>query len=488
MASNEAGSSTPTSDAEIEGRADLLVPALFISAAAVILALQDPINIRFEPRLLETLAITLLGVALVGWATFRQNLPLFFAGVAVLLTIITVGVITQPSQLNVPVVAIWPLRAALVLLVAGSWAFLMSPPRWLRRAMLAAIIPSFLALLLWGGPATAAQLFGWNVLGTTFPLPARNFSPFWLTVDSHGTLYATDVRGGLIWVFDSSGSPKGTLRPGRAPAVPTPGPGIIPTGFEEEINLTGAALIPTATPPPGVAPSNGYLPNFEFCGITTDAKDNLYTVDIVDPTGYKILRFDREGMITARWPVPEGYAPTSGCLAADAEHIYLGAVDNKVYVLDFEGKEQKQIRLQFQPFGISPKGKGMLEIISPGVLSEVDVATNSIVTATLPASSGDWQIPMLALQNGDVLVTNHQESKLARIDPKSRKLLGEIGGPGSLPGQFQEVGGLAQDAAGRIYVSDWQHRVIQRFTAEGKIDAVWWATLGTPDNGQGEND
>src|SRR5436190_2064172 len=216
MASIEAGSSPPTASVTNEERADLLVPALFISAAALILAIQDPINIQFEPRPTETLVITLLGIALVGWATFRRSLPLYFVGVAVLLITMTVGVITQPSQLSVPVVAIWPLRAALVLLVALSWAFLMSPPRWLRRALLAAIIPTLLALFLLGGPATASQLFGWNLgyfLGVDLRLPARNFAPFWLAVDSQGNLYATDVRGGLIWVFDSSGSPKGTLHP-----------------------------------------------------------------------------------------------------------------------------------------------------------------------------------------------------------------------------------------------------------------------------------
>ena len=246
------------------------------------------------------------------------------------------------------------------------------------------------------------------------------------------------------------------------------------------------AFLPTATPPPGTAP--GYLPNFEFCGIATDSHDNLYTVDIVDPTGYKILRFDPEGMITARWPVPDGYAPTSGCLAADAEHIFLGAVDNKVYVMDYDGKVQKQLRLPTQPFGISPGGTGKLEVISPGVLSEVDIASNAIVTTTLPSSNGDWQIPMLATQDGKVLVTNHQAGKLASIDPKSGTIQGEIGTSGFMPGQFQAIGGLAQDKAGRIYVSDWQHRVIQRFTPEGKVESVWWATLGTPDSGEGEND
>jgi sugar lactone lactonase YvrE len=40
------------------------------------------------------------------------------------------------------------------------------------------------------------------------------------------------------------------------------------------------------------------------------------------------------------------------------------------------------------------------------------------------------------------------------------------------PGQLGQLDGLAQDADGRIYVADVGHRVIQRFTASGHIDAL----------------
>jgi hypothetical protein len=44
-----------------------------------------------------------------------------------------------------------------------------------------------------------------------------------------------------------------------------------------------------------------------------------------------------------------------------------------------------------------------------------------------------------------------------------------------LPGQLGQLGGLAQDADGRIYVADVGHRVIQRFSASGHIDALYWS-------------
>src|SRR4051794_8618724 len=121
-------------DAEQAHQRDLILPSLFISAAALILAYQDPVNYAFKSWPELTLAVAILGVALVAFATWRRIMPLLFAGVGILLVTIAFGVVTQPTQLSVPVVAIWPLRVALVFLVGFSWAFLMQPAGWLRRA------------------------------------------------------------------------------------------------------------------------------------------------------------------------------------------------------------------------------------------------------------------------------------------------------------------------------------------------------------------
>ena len=39
------------------------------------------------------------------------------------------------------------------------------------------------------------------------------------------------------------------------------------------------------------------------------------------------------------------------------------------------------------------------------------------------------------------------------------------------------MGGIAVDAQGRIYVADWLHRAIKRFTPDGQIDAIWQAKM-----------
>src|SRR4051812_11104500 len=92
---------SPRSDkagAKVEQQRDYLLPSLFVAAAAIILAIQDPINIKFEPRPDITYAIVGAGILLLGLGLWRSIMPLLFAGTGVLFLSIAAGVITQPSQ------------------------------------------------------------------------------------------------------------------------------------------------------------------------------------------------------------------------------------------------------------------------------------------------------------------------------------------------------------------------------------------------------
>jgi outer membrane protein assembly factor BamB len=452
-----------------------MVPSLFISVAAILLGFIDPIYLHFEQQLVVTVVLTLIGLMLL-WAGALLRYRIFlYAGTALLLGCIALEAITQPTQLSVPLVAVWPLRIILVLLVGFSWAFLMRPPRWLRRALVATLVPTLLVLVIWGGPATGTALFGWNIY-----IPVTNFTPYWLAIDSNDTLYATDASGDLIWVFDSNGSPQGTIRASRAPAVGTPGPGILPNGLIEEMNLANISLIPSPTPVTGTV---GTL-ILDFCGIAVDPEDNLYTVDTADKTGPKIIRFDKNGMINQRIPIPPDFGPTKGCIATDEKHIYLASRYGKVYVLDHSGKMLQEVTVPYQPLGIATTGKGELLITGPNVLNKVEVDTGKVLTTTLPAPPGQLQIPYQAIvveKNGDVLVSDWGSNQVLRVDPNADKIIASFGGHGFWPGQFTAMGGMALDREGRIYVADWQHRVIERFTPDGKIDAVWWAARPVPE-------
>lgn len=460
--------------------ADYILPSLFLTIAAIVLAWIIPIYFAFEPRPVETIIVSAVGVALLWAGALLRRRIVMYAGVAVLLLTIGLETTTQPTPLSVPLVAVWPLRVVLVLLVTWSWAFLMRPPRWLNRALVAVVLPTLLVFGFWGGPATGAALFGWNIT-----VPVNNFSPYWLAVDSTGRVYASDAAGDLVWVFDESGSPQGVIRASRAPKVPTPGPGILPNGMVEELALTNVSLVPPPTPVTATLTLNV----LDFCGIATDPKDNLYVVDTLDPTGPKILRFDREGMITARMPTPKDYLPTKGCIAADADHLYLTSTYGQVFVLDQEAKVQHEAKVAYRPLGIAPTGKGELLVTEPNVLNRVNISTGEVLTATLPPPPSQLRIPYQAIlvrKNGEILVSDWAGNQILRIDPTGSKILGAIGKPGFMPGEFQGLGGIAEDRQGRLYVADWQHRVIQRFDPDGKIGSVWWAARAVPESATGE--
>jgi hypothetical protein len=461
-------------------RLDRVLPSLFISVAALILWWITPIYMHFEIRPVETTALTILGVTLVWWGTLKRYRVLMYVAVALLLATTTLETVTQPMPLSVPIVSVWPLRAILVILIAWSWAFLMRPPRWLNRALFAIAVPTLFIFGLWGGPALGASLFGWNVI-----VPVTNFTPYWLAIDSHNTIYATDASGDLIWVFDESGSPQGTIRAVSAPLVGTAGPGILPNGLIEELNLSKTSLFPAATPI--TATLNPVI--LDFCGIAVDPSDYIYTIDtsnLIHPT---ILRFDREGMVTARLPLPENYLSTKGCLAVDAEHIYVSSAYGQVFIMDHQAKVQREVQLTYRPLGITPTGKGDLLVNEPGIMNKIEISTGKIFTSTLPVPPGQVTIPyqsLLVRKNGELLVSDWAGKQVLRIDLATNKIIGTIGKPGFWPGEFQVLGGLAEDKEGRIYVADWQHRVIQRFTSDGKIDALWWAARIVPESPGGE--
>jgi sugar lactone lactonase YvrE len=312
-----------------------------------------------------------------------------------------------------------------------------------------------------------------------------NFAPNFLAIDSHNTVYASSPTNGLIWVFDESGSPKGTLRPGSAPPVATPGPGILPNGMEEELGLTTR---PLGTP---VAPAGAPTTPFYVCGMAIDRQDNLYTVDAHDLTGPKLLRFDRDGMITARLELPETYAqgffPGPNCLEVDDNHIYLSTFIGKVYIMDRQARLQHSVALPERPIDFTISGDGELLVLGTAYLERIQVETGNVVTATLPLPPEHQRIPYGAIAaDGDrrVLVTDLASKKVLRIDLERNEIVGSFGGTGYEPGQFVAPAGMALDRRGRIYVADGQHRVIERFTPEGKIESLLWAALSFPEGPQ----
>ena len=178
---------------------------------------------------------------------------------------------------------------------------------------------------------------------------------------------------------------------------------------------------------------------------------------------------------------------TRGCVAADEDYVYIAARQGQVYALDHNGRVNHQWTVPYQPFGLTTAGRGKIEVMGPNMLNSIDVSAGTVITAPLPPPQGELQIPyqaMLVDKDGYTLVTDLGSNKILRIDSQAGDLVSTLGEPGYNPGQFKGLGGLARDASGRLYVADWQHRVIQRFSPEGKIETVWWAHRLSNENDQ----
>jgi sugar lactone lactonase YvrE len=222
---------------------------------------------------------------------------------------------------------------------------------------------------------------------------------------------------------------------------------------------------------------------FHFCGIALDTSDRLFVPDALN---HLMLQFSRDGRLTARWPLPADYAPSIGCVATGGPNVFLG--DRRGAILSF-----------------SPQGKllnrwTVPEPLMAGIAATVDGAavfalTNAHVyqVNTRTGEATNWALPTQYVGPGTgyqaLLVEPSERMLMAnnisqRVDVRcpDGSQCGTYGAErrqsrvlADQPGQLGRLGGLAQDADGRIYVADVGHRMIQRFTASGHIDALYWS-------------
>jgi DNA-binding beta-propeller fold protein YncE len=447
-------------------QADLSLPAIFLGAAALVLAVIDPIYIGYKPQTFLTLLLAGLGAGALGYGAYRRDMRFYFGATVYLFVLLAWSLATQPVQLGVPLASVLPFRLVLFALVLGAWVFLMRPPMWARRAIAFVGVPVLLVTGLVSGPVVAAQLQG-------LPLPRVAFSPYWVAVNSQGTVYATNADGNAIWVFAPGGGLVGTIWPATAQGPGQPGPGILPAVQPTPI-IRPYDPFNTLPPPPANAPGPQY-PTVLFCGLAVDPDDNLL---LVNNATQKLEKYNAKGDLLVQWPLPPLFDGSKGCIAADATYIYIASRFGSVYVLDRQANVLLEVKLEYQPFGLSPDGKGALLVLGPFQMDRINPETGGRTPVDLPPPTGQLRIPYQALlvtRAGQLLATDVATNRVLRLSLQGGQILGSIGEAGFYPGQFQGLGGLAEDREGRIYVADWQNGAVQRFTARGELDRVYWA-------------
>jgi hypothetical protein len=440
----------------------------FILVAALVLTWRNPIYWDFAPRPTETAVAVLLAGAVLAWGTFSRPRFLLFVGVAALLALSAWSLNSQPARLDTADTAGWPLRAALLAGMFGIWAFLMDPPRWLRWGLVAVAVPTAGLLLLVGSPLAAPMIAGHAVA------QGPHYNPYWLALDSTGTLYASNAGGNFVGVFDAAGTPRGRIWPPVAPDAAVDAVGILPIGYDSPVRLTG----PVGTPTPAPARVENERANYSFCGLAVGPGDDLYLVNTMGGAVPAVFRFDRAGRILARWPLPADYSSAVGCLAADATHVYVSSGTQHILIVDGAGALQRTVALDFQPYGLAVAPPDTLLVLGHNFLYRLPPGGGPGARTGLPPLAGQIQTPyqtIAALPGGEVLVTDLNRKQVLVVDAQTGAIVRVIGEPGAWPGQLGGLGGLAVDRAGRVYVADSQQGAVQRFTPEGQVDAVWWA-------------
>lgn len=431
-------------------------------------ALLAPPLLAFSPQPLAALACVAVGAALLLWPTRSLRLLRVgwrrAVGATILWATLLWCTFSQIAPVTQPISLVWSLRGLPVACLAGIWLLAQLPHAWQRRALLAATAPTVAALLL----------VAWSS-----PPHSLNFEPYYIAVDAHGTVYVTDTHSPVIRVFAPDGTLRAKLRPGLATRQGIPGPGFSPPGRYNDPDGLG---VPRATP--GASSVSGALlpwapgtDDFWFCGLALDSANRLFVPDWMHN---RLLRFTPAGTLDGRWPLPDGYEPSLGCVTAAGSHLYLSDAHGAVLQYDLDGRLLTRWRLPEPIVGglsATPDGAALLALGQTHVYRfDLQHATGQATTWTLPTPTGALQRPyqaILALGGDRTAISNlatHRVDLYCGGQP-----CGHIGVPGQQPGQFGQVGNLARDHNGELYVADFDHRVLQRFAPSGRLDALYWS-------------
>jgi hypothetical protein len=447
------------------------LPALALSLAGALALLLPKIRWRFKPRLKAEPQSPPTRAKRREYPVFKrafygQNSPWRWLHIAIqvmgfllLCSVMGWDMLSQVIPLNMPVALVESLRALPVVTVAGLAALLLARPAWQRRALVALLLPTLLAL---------------SFVAMRTPPFVLDFRPYWLAADGHGTLYVTDVESPVIRVFAPDGSLHAKLRPRIAALQGPPGTGFSPPGPWNDPDQLGVPSL-TGQPQNGGGWLRPWPPNtdeFLFCGLAIDDQNRLYVLDWL---GNQVLRFTPDGLLDEMWPLPKDYQPTTGCLALSQGRLYVGDQRGQVLTYDLTGHLLASEKLPGPLTGLSVDHSGHLYALLSNHIWRETLASHQVMIWNLPPPRGPLGFPyetLLALNSDQLLVSDLNTNRILRYTGEGR-LLGVIGGAGNQPGQFAGVGAMTMSSDGHLYVTDSDHRVVQRFAPDGAVDGLY---------------
>jgi DNA-binding beta-propeller fold protein YncE len=198
----------------------------------------------------------------------------------------------------------------------------------------------------------------------------------------------------------------------------------------------------------------------EAVGVACDSKDRVY-VFLRGPQ--PVLIFERDGTPSQFPPSQGGQGGWGDGVFTRPHGIFIGRDDTVYYTDDFGHAVR----------AFSFDGKPRLTLGTPGKPS--DTGATSIDYRTIKRSGPPLNFPCnLAVgPTGDLFVADGYGNARVHRFSSDGKLLKSWGEPGSGPGQFCVVHGIAVDQAGIVYVADRENCRIQLFTSDGQYVGEW---------------
>ena len=210
-------------------------------------------------------------------------------------------------------------------------------------------------------------------------------------------------------------------------------------------------------------------------GVAVNAAGYVYVADQGDQRVYK---FTDTGQMVLSW------ATQAAGIAVDATgRIFVADYwDNSVLVFTSDGV----LLYQFGEPGTDPgqlnapsdvtvSPSGTVYVANPANYRVEKYDRNGSFLGTLGV--GIHAVGVAVDAAGNLFVSDSENKVICKFDPAGNLLL-SFGGPGSAPGLFNGPVGLALDSAGDLYAADYGNNRIQKFSPNGSL-LSYWGTQGT---------
>ncbi|MSQ95264.1 MAG: hypothetical protein EXR98_12005 [Gemmataceae bacterium] len=195
----------------------------------------------------------------------------------------------------------------------------------------------------------------------------------------------------------------------------------------------------------------------EAVGVACDSNDRVY-IFLRGPQPIQV--FERDGTPVAGWGEEDFTRPHG---------IFIGK-DDTLYCSDDFGHCVR---------AFSTDGKPRMTLGTPSKASDTGATSIDYRTIKHPGPPFNFPCNLAIGPTGDLFVADgYGNARVHRFTPDGR-LLKSWGEPGSGPGQFHVVHGIAVDKEGVVYIADRENLRIQLFTSDGKFVGEW-ADLARP--------